>query len=147
MCLISNAAAITPFSSTNSTPLSVSNAVLTQYPIASGSATFGSVSGGVFTFTRSGLYTFAVSGSAGATWSGAGNFQWNIRAYQNGAAIAGGQGIDGNYGTSSTFPMIMNVLVAAAVGDTLSMDVSISAPTSGFSGSMNSAAVTISPIL
>ena len=149
-CLISNAVVITPFASTNSTPQAMSNYVAAQYPIASASCSFGSVSSGVFAFSRSGLYfvgasanqSFVTSGGAGSP----GNFQGLLYIYHNGVEIVGGEGVVGSWGISSNWPIACGIVISAVVGDTVSLEPSVGA-TYFTSGSTNSAKVQIIPLL
>ncbi|MGO7576608.1 hypothetical protein ACC699_17180 [Rhizobium ruizarguesonis] len=136
-----------PFSSTYSTPVSMSNLVLTQAGLASGSAPFGSIASNAFTFTRAGIYAVSVSMALALNYSGQVGIGGVCLIRKNGASIIGGSGQDTNYATSpASFNPTATALIAAVPGDAVTAHGQVSVASGFTSASITSTSIAITPI-
>lgn len=133
------------FSTSSSTPGSVSNATLSSYALTAGSASFGSQSGALFTFSQAGVYAITSQMLMTVNFTGASNVSFVSQIDKNGVAVASNQ--VGNWGSSPESASIgVSTTITAAIGDTISLYGSVSNG-SFTSGSIDSASLSIVKII
>jgi hypothetical protein len=133
------------FTTSSSTPGSISNATLSSYALTAGSARFGSQSGALFTFSQAGVYAITSQMSLTVNFTGTSNVSFVSQIAQNGVGIASNQ--VGNWGSSPESASIgVSATITAAIGDIISL-AGLVQNGAFTSGSINSASINIVKII
>ena len=133
------------FTTSSSTPGSISNNILSIYPMASGSCSFGAFSSATFTFSQAGVYAVSCQLVSTVNFTGTQNVNFNAQILWNAAGVASNQ--VGNYGVSPESASINVIgIISASAGDTVQLWGSVASATFT-SGSLNSGSMTITKII
>lgn len=129
------------FSTSSSTPGSVSNNTLSGYALATATCGFGAQSGALFTFTQAGVYSITSQMSLTVNFTVTSNVSFLSQIDKNGVGVASNQ--VGNWGSSPESASIgVATVITANVGDTISLYGYVQSGTFT-SGSINSATLNI----
>lgn len=140
--------ALAPFQSTNNATQSLSNNTTTAVSCgASGSlAGVGSLTGGVFTFTRAGVYSIFTAITANIVTSGAANLLARLLPFENGAYVGYGAPQDSTYAPGAgtfVFNVTSTISLYCPAGTTISIDAFLSATANYTSGAVTSCGMQI----